>query len=356
VAALTLVGAISSPASGQVIDRTGDLRAEIFDRLVFPIRDSNRYCLPTPEGLEVWRQAVDATLSGDLTVAAGLLQNFAPCFPFLPSYKVVRYTDTSTQRLFHILLEADDDLNPTAVTGWGTYFFDPSPLRELSIEVPHPRADQYTERQGFDAFSQLSVRSLLLAGTHRCASRSPSPCTGPTPTCDFVRASDPPHGATSDPRVTNAFQIVHQVISAFMPRTVYLQIHGNIRCGADLLISNTDSEFTVAPGGNVERLQASVEAIIINPPDPPLSLRACSSEPEPMCNLCGTNNIQGRWTNGSMDNACQDPARALPAEPFIHIEQTPRMRELDQDPRHDPPLHQVLIRAIDNTVFVQEQP
>jgi hypothetical protein len=357
MAALILVGAVSSPASGQVIDRTGDLRAEIFDRLVFPVRDSNRYCLPTPEGLDVWRQAVDATLSGDLAVAANLLQNFAPCSPFVPSYKVVRYTDASTQRLFHILLEADDDLNPTAVTGWGTYFFDPSPLRELSIQVPHPRADLSTERQGFDAFSQLSVRSLLLAGTHRCASTSESPCSGPTPTCNFVRASDPPHGATSDPRVTNAFQIVHQAISTFMPRTVYLQIHGNSSCSADLLLSNTDSEFTIAPGSNVERLQASLEAIVITPPpDPPLSHRACSSRPEPACNLCGTNNLQGRWTNGSTDNACRDPARALPDEPFIHIEQTLRMRQLDQDPLRDPPLHQVLIQAINSTMFVQEQP
>ncbi len=356
VAFLILAGAVSSTATGQVFERTGNLREEVFNRLVFPIRDSNRYCLPTPEGLEVWRQAVDAILGGDLTAAADWLRDFAPCSPYLPSYKVVRYMDTATQRLFHILLEADDDLNPTTATGWGTYFFDPSPQRELSIQIPHPRADQFTERQGFDAFSQLSVRSLLLAGTHRCASTSQSPCTGPTPTCGFVRASDPPHGATTDPRVTNAFQTVHQAISAFMPRTIYIQIHGNSTCGADLLLSNTDSDFTIAPGGNVERLQASLDAIVITPPpDPPLSLRACSSQPEPACDLCGTNNMQGRWTNGSTDNACRDPARALPAEAFIHIEQTLRMRQLDQDPLRDPPLHQVLIRAIDTTVFTQEQ-
>src|SRR5712664_831566 len=107
--ALTLVGAVFSPADAQVIERSGDLRSEIFARLVFPGRDSNRYCLPTPEGLDAWRQAVDATVRGDLTSAADLLQTFAPCPPpSSPSYKVLRYSDASTQRVFHILIEADD--------------------------------------------------------------------------------------------------------------------------------------------------------------------------------------------------------------------------------------------------------
>ena len=156
--------------------------------------------------------------------------------------------------------------------------------------------------------------------------------------------------------MTNAFQIVHEVLFAVIPRTVYIQLHGNASCSADVLLSNTDSEFTVVPGGNIERLQSSLEALVVTPaPDPPLSFRMCSSRPEPPCNLCGTNNVQGRWTNGSVENACHIPARALPAEQFIHIEQTLRMREEDQEPR-DPPLHQVLIRAIENTIFTQEEP
>jgi hypothetical protein len=32
-----------------------------------------------------------------------------------------------------------------------------------------------------------------------------------------------------------------------------------------------------------------------------------------------------------VENACQIPARVLPAEQFIHIEQTLRMREEDQE-------------------------
>lgn len=189
--------------------------------------------------------------------AANVLQGFAPCPPLRPSYKVVRYTDKETQRTYHLLIEADEAVKPTVVTGWGTYFFDPNPARELSIEAPHPVADAFTDRQGFDAFLQLHPRSFLLAGTHRCASTTKSPCTGPTQTCGSVRASDPPHGAIPDhPEVTNAFQVVHEALFGFVPRTAYLQLHGNATCCADALLSNTTSTFTVIPGGNVERLQA----------------------------------------------------------------------------------------------------
>ncbi len=359
--AMTLGSILASPAGAQVIDRTGDLRAEVFARLTFPPRDGDGYCLPTPGSLEtpgtleVWRQAVDATLRGDLVAAANVLQGFAPCPPLPPSYKVVRYTDTATQRTYHLLIEADDAVNPTVVTGWGTYFFDPSPARELSIEAPHPVADAFTQRQGFDAFLQLRPRSLLLAGTHRCASTTESPCTGPTPTCGSVRASDPPHGAIPDhPEVTNAFQVVHEALFGLVPRTVYLQLHGNATCSADALLSNTTSTFTVIPGGNVERLLASLQAVAVDPPpDPPLNFRACSSPPEAACNLCGTNNMQGRWTNGSTANACQ-LATENTVEQFIHIEQTLRMRQVDPSER-TVPLHQVLIEAIRNTIFTQEE-
>jgi hypothetical protein len=361
VVVVILGSILVSPAGAQVIDRTGNLRADVFAHLTFPSRDSDQYCLPTPGSLgapgtlEVWRQAVDATLRGDLMAAANVLQGFAPCPPLRPSYKVVRYTDKETQRTYHLLIEADAAVKPKVVTGWGTYFFDPSPARELSIEVPHPVADAFTDRQGFDAFLQLHPRSFLFAGTHRCASTTKSQCTGPTPTCGSVRASDPPHGAIPDhPEVTNAFQVVHEALFGFVPRMVYLQLHGNATCCADALLSNTTSTFTVIPGGNVERLLASLEAVTVHPPpDRPLNFRVCSSRPEAVCNLCGTNNMQGRGTNGSTANACQ-LATGNTVEQFIHIEQTLRMRQEDPSGR-TVPLHQVLIEAIRNTIFTQEE-
>ncbi len=135
VVAVILGSILASPAGAQVIDRTGDLSEKVFNHLTFPPRDKKGYCLPPPGSLEapgtleVWRQAVDATLRGDLMAAANVLQGFAPCPPLPPSYKVVRYTDAATKRTYHLLIEADDAVKPTVVTGWGTYFFDPNPAR-----------------------------------------------------------------------------------------------------------------------------------------------------------------------------------------------------------------------------------
>lgn len=51
VVAVILGSILVSPAGAQVIDRTGNLRADVFDNLTFPSRDSDQYCLPTPGSL-----------------------------------------------------------------------------------------------------------------------------------------------------------------------------------------------------------------------------------------------------------------------------------------------------------------
>ncbi len=338
--------------SAEVIEASGDLKTDLFSRITFPRRD-DLYRMPTAVELDVWRQVVAAALAGDLATAADLLVIIAP------SYKVARYTDTSADdgRVYHLLLEADatpEGLIPTVITGWGTYFFDPAAARELSIEVPHPVFDRFTELEGIDAFLQLRLRSFLLAGTHRCASDNESPCDGRTRSCNVppgqgdpkpYRVSDVSHGADiKDPTVTNVFEVVHETILQSIPRTVVLQLHGNnmTRCAnVHVLLSNTGSDFRAVSGGNMFRLKASL--------DPALTVRVCSPKPEPgECDLCGTDNLQGRWTNGSIANACQASASSADEEQFIHIEQNQVMRE-------NPANRQRLVEAIANTTFAQEE-
>lgn len=346
----TLLSLVFSVAKAQVIERSGNLKEDVFSRITYP-RINSRYRIPTSQDLNLWRQAVDATLGGDLNTAAQLLDSLAP------SYKVVVYTDTSTEerRVYYLLLEADvtpDDLIPTVVLGWGTYFLDPAPWRELSIEVPHPVADRFTEVQGIDAFLQLRVRSLLLAGTHRCASNLDSPCSGTTTACDLqgpptpYRVSDPAHGARNDdPTITNAFHVVHQAILQLIPPTVFLQLHGNSvsRCvDTNVLLGNTGNDYQVAAGGNILRLKASLDAVSSG-------MEVCDHRPGPgECDRCGTNNLQGRWTNGSTENACRISTPAVDAEQFIHIEQNQNMRFSAEN-------RQLVIQAIANTTFLQEE-
>jgi hypothetical protein len=339
---------VSTLATPRVIEQRGDLRADVLSRLSFP-RSDKLYRIPTQRDLQEWRRAVEAMLQGDLAGAAQSLGAIAP------SYKVVRYTDASTEepRVYHLLVEADltpTGIVPTVVVGWGTYVFDPAARRELSIQVPHPRADRFTEDQGVDGFLQLRARSLLLAGTHRCASETESACDGLTTACGSpaapFRISDPSHGARAcDPTIANPFQVVHEAVFLIIPQTVALQLHGNsaLACaGLHVLLSNSGSDFRVATNGNIERL---MQRLIANG-DAALNVQACG----PVlgaCNLCGTTNVQGRWTNGSTANACRVAAPAKAGEQFIHIEQNPAMRS-DRGNR------QRLIQAISTTIFVQE--
>jgi hypothetical protein len=340
---------VSTLAIPRVIEQRGDLRADVLSRLIFP-RSDELYRIPTQRDLQEWRRAVEAMLQGDLAGAAQLLG------AIVPSYKVVRYTDSSTEdpRVDHLLVEADltpTGIVPTVVVGWGTYVFDPAARRELSIQVPHPRADQFTEDQGVDGFWQLRARSLLLAGTHRCASETESACDGVTTTCGSpaapFRISDPSHGARAcDPTIANPFQVVHEAVFRIIPQTVALQLHGNSAddcADVHVLLSSSGSDFRVADYGNIQRLMQRLMANV----DAALNVQACSSPPaKGACNLCGTNNVQGRWTNGSTANACRVAAPAKAGEQFIHIEQNRAMRSDDNRQR--------LIEAISTTIFVQE--
>lgn len=336
------VAQVIEPA--QVIEQSGNLRSDIFDRIRYLPQDSNRYRIPTQEDLAAWRQVVDATLRNNLTTAAQLLQELTP------SYKVVKYTDTSGEepRLYYLLIEAEvtqDGLNPSqVVTGWGTYFFDATPMRELAIEVPHPLADRFTELEGIEALLQLRCRSLLLFGSHRCASDTVSPCTqGGTFCAGGHRVSDASHGAHQDDHtVTNTFQAVHEEIFQFIPQIVAIQLHGNSNPSCStVFLSNTGSDFGVIPDGNVSRLKASLDSLSVD-------TTICDHMPGPNeCRFCGTQNLQGRWTNGSIVVPCE---KSQPApedtERFIHIEQDLEMRE-------QPAKRQLLIQAIAHTTFVQ---
>ena len=340
-----------SSAQAQVVDQTGDLKADLFSKIPYPRTDGS-YRIPSQTDLVTWRAAVEAALGGDLDTAAQLLSALAP------SYKAVRFTDTSGSPpvLYHLILEADvtpDGLVPTVVVGWGSYFFNPAPQRELSIQAPHPVFDSLTQNEGIDAFLQLQARSFLLAGTHRCASNTETPCSGTTTACSAdgsevpYRVSDPAHGASpANPTVTNTLEIVHEAVFGFMPQTVALQFHGNSvsSCRAvHVLLSNTGSDFNVTPDGNLQRLKASLDLIS----DRTLTVQLCDHPPGAgECNRCGTNNLQGRWTNGSLASPCTADAPAASAEQFIHIEQNLEMRQLHQD---------ALIQAIASTTFQQEQ-
>jgi hypothetical protein len=306
--------------SAEVVETTGDLRALIAD--IAANLDQGQVAGPGSEALSIptatqrarWRAALDAVLAGDLAAADQALATLAP------SYKVVQFTDQTDGGLYYLLMEArvTDPLTPVVEKGWGTYIINPYALRALSIQVPHAIFDADTETQGIEVFLQLGAQSFLLAGAHRCANTDFSTCSGTTmacsrPTSTRYRVSDVAHN------VSTIFHQTHEEIMTVVPETVAIQLHGEGTSSGcrDVLISNTNSDYTVAAGGNVRRLAGNIDAT------GGLSIAVCAPRPS-SCDLCGTTNVQGRFTNGS-SIPCTRLARS-DGEQFIHIEQSGRFR------------------------------
>jgi 3D (Asp-Asp-Asp) domain-containing protein len=334
---------VSTAQSAQVFERSGNLKQDVLDWVEYLPRDENLYRVPTQAELDAWRQVINAIQSGSLAAAASMVQAIAP------SYKVIRFTDTSAAaRPYYLLLEADvtaDDIFPFADTGWGAYVFDPQPVRDIAISVPHPKADAHTETEGIEALVSLRARWLLLSGSHRCGSNTISPCTqGSSSSCSGGhRSSDGSHGANpSTPTVTNTFQAAHEEIAKASTTTVVIQFHGNSSCSANFVLSNGGNNYQVIPNGNVYRLKQSLAGVSSN-------IQLCDHNPSAgECDMCGTTNLQGRFINGSLNNPCQTSAPApTTVERFIHLEQSLSMRQ-------DALTRQRIIQAIANTAFVQQ--
>lgn len=243
-------------------------------------------------------------------------------------------------------------LFPTATNTAGRGYFLLRPRaqveRRLVLEAPHPVNDKRTGVFGSEIFRATGARALLLAGTDRCANMlASSGCSGDTDACSTsamaYRISDMAHS------VDGFFQAFHELAGEEEADTVVLQIHGFKADAED------EPEFSVSDGTRTDvadlfylpnafaaELAASMDDAVENP-----------ARPGNSCNLagdddfkCGTDNVQGRFTNleNSTLNACTTAAASADAR-FIHLEMSNDLR--DPGGVYD---RQIVIDAI-NAVF-----
>ncbi len=295
-----------------VVTAAGDLELEIgsiVDQMPGP--ESDGMVVPNDAQLAAWQTLIEATAIGDLNAACGVID--ANGFP----YRIVRYRDTRNGGRIYWMLKEN---SPTSV-GWGTYVISTSDsARDLVVEVPHPGCEWRTEEQGVGVFRQLSARALLVAGTHRCANTTYSPCDGVTTFCGIEephRTSDVAHATQS------MFDATHRTLVAPGSDVVAIQLHG---CSEptcpDLFISNA----TCVPGDIASQLYARAAALCSGFS---VDVADCVA---PECFFVGTSNVQGRFSNGiywSPDfDACTQTAPG-PADPeqFLHLEQSPALRQ-----------------------------
>ncbi len=214
-------------------------------------------------GSSAYRQA-DALTSHQLggAVLAHLVGAGDPALP--DGTRTLEAVDTG-QRPVLVVLEEEDG---GATRGLGVYAVRPgagAPPR-LVVEVPHPRADRWTEDLGAQLFSTLDAQVLLVAGAHRTATDG---------------TADVAHQPAS------AFAAVDRAVVG--PGTVVIQVHGFDESrhpdSAEVVLSSAES----TPAPVVEELDDALEDA---------GFDTCVYDGERCAALAGTTNAQAAHARG----------------------------------------------------------
>ena len=185
----------------------------------------------------------------------------------------------------------------------------------LVLEFPHPFFDGVLS-QAQILFNKTRAFALIVSGTHRCASKQPTKCTGKTRVCtgekDKYPVSDVAHNEE------NSFHAAHLAISQNFLEGVVVSIHGT---GREIAYISDGSKGFGERNNLVSKVANNLSKIF-----PKTEIRSCDlSGPSTKGWLCGSGNVQGRHINGSKD-ACLLKAENTNGK-FLHIEQPKELRD-----------------------------
>jgi len=267
---------------------------------------SNALVVPTPAARDAFAQAVVAILGGDEGAACALP----------PSYRLMRMVDPTAGAL-RVVAEVTASGHPAPALFYGTYAAPrvvPSLSRALIVEAPHPLFDLDTELQATAVFVQSASRGLLVAGAHRCTDVDASACSGTTNACD---------GAVQPYRVSDAahedalpFHAVHALLSDGDATLLFLQLHGNGEPCPTALVSDCSGDWNDAGAAATLASALTARGIAIG--------QCGAGYPTATCDLCGTDNVQARYTAGSPEACTQLGAHY---GRFVHVEQQLSLRQ-----------------------------
>ncbi|MBU1101790.1 MAG: T9SS type A sorting domain-containing protein [Bacteroidetes bacterium] len=196
---------------------------------------------------------------------------------------------------------------------WGTFIINKYPKRKkLVIQIPHPKYDYNTGKQGIYVFKNTGAYAFFLSGTKRCNSSLLSDCSGSTTACnpegEAYRQSDPAHN------VLCTFQKATEVFESSLDSMVYFQFHGFTQGSSDpaIIMSNGNNK---TPDG-IDYLSLLRDELFSI--DNSLTF-VIAHEDVTWTKLTATTNTQGRLINGS-SYPCYSYATKNSGR-FIHLEQ-----------------------------------
>lgn len=249
-------------------------------------------------------------------VVSALLGESSPCG--LPaSYRLFQLADPGAGQVL-VVAEADDTGRPSPALFWGTYALLAAPDRALAVEAPHSLFDTGTAQEAVDLTVQSRAQWLLLNGAHRCANDRESGCSGTTTACGGrlpFKIADAAHS------IAAPFFAVHAELSNRFSSLAFLQLHGNSQSACpDALVS--DGSISWSDAGYAGQLAAQLDG------GGGLTVGRCGGDfPVTGCDLCGTTNVQARFTAGSADS-CTVSGSSYGR--VVHLEQSRALRNNPQ--------------------------
>ncbi|GLV86192.1 hypothetical protein Slala03_58810 [Streptomyces lavendulae subsp. lavendulae] len=228
------------------------------------------YRVPTPAERDAVMEGVSALFDGNVDKARARLADV--------DYRLDTFTDGPGGRRFAEV--ADAAARPgSANRGWGRVYVDLGAPPHWSVQVPHPIADQDTERLGAQVLRGAPGGVMVLAGAHRKAGSGSGADTGGAEEEDTAASGDVADMAHRTDSVFHA--VVTELTRRGLPG---IQLHGFADSSAPAVgaVVSTGSGTTAA--ADAQRLAEGLEGRGIKP------CRAWAAN----CRLSGRGNEQGR--------------------------------------------------------------
>lgn len=286
------------------VPTSGDLRTHI-NSIISSMPDAvggNQYQTPSQANLITWGNIIDDVINGNYSDAHTKALTI--------NYQLLEYSDSESSSLFYVL-------ENTAANYWGTFIYDPTPLRNrLFIQAPHPIKDFNTGKQAYHVFLQTGAKAFLMSGTSRCNSSTFSDCDGQTSIClesdalENYRISDQAHV------VESTFQRTTERFETLISEMIYVQLHGFTKGNSDPYVIMSNGNNTQPPL-EFNYLEILDDKLLLE--DNSLTFEIAHANTG-WDRLTGTTNTQGRFINGSIATPCTTSAN-INSGRFLHLEQ-----------------------------------
>lgn len=260
-----------------------------------PREDTEKFVEPSLKERAIFANIINAVLQGNIKTAESLVVSV--------NYDISLLKDK--KKSYVVLTEKTPRFR-----GLGTYIFNYNSKRNVILEVPHPLFDSYTPEEAVKIFQEIEARAIFIAGTHRCANKQESSCTGKTTACDgkskSFKISDAGHF------IRNFFHEAHKATLNLSIRPITISLHGNADATIPDIVVSDGTEVKTSDTSLVNLLRQELNKRKVK-------VGSCNLATDKNFDLCGTTNVQGIFSNGFKDICTVKPKSGSGL--FIHIEQ-----------------------------------